>query len=102
MICCPQGLWSTGELLFEHSPLGLFMFHYLPTGLYYLLSLFSLFPFILTDVTVWSRPPRKAVTKVSTNQVTTGAGVHAYIHLTLVGVYRQKETGFSAFYLNCF
>ncbi len=90
MISCPQGLWSAGELLFKHSPLRLFMFHYLPQDFFYLLFRVSPFSFILTDVTVLSCPSRKAVTQVSTNQVATRAGMHAYIHFTLVGVYREK------------
>lgn len=35
------------------------------------LSTIVIFPFILTDVTVRTRPPRTAVTKVSTDQVAT-------------------------------
>lgn len=38
------------------------------------------------DVTFWPRPPRKAVTQISTDQVATRAGVDAYTHFTLVGV----------------
>lgn len=43
-------------------------------------------PFILTDVTFGSYPPREAVTQVSTYQVTTRAGVDTYARLALIGV----------------
>lgn len=38
------------------------------------------------DVTVWPRPSRKAVTQVSSDQVTARAGVDTYTHFTLIGV----------------
>lgn len=43
-------------------------------------------PFLLTDVTVWSRPPRQTVTQVAADQVMTGASVDANAYFTLIGV----------------
>lgn len=46
---------------------------------------------VLTDVTVWPRPPRKAVAQVSPDQVVAGAGVGADVYFTLIGVWEKGK-----------
>lgn len=79
MSSCSQGLGAAGGTAV--STLCTLALHV--SLLFFLLLLF---PFILTDVTFRPCPSRKTVTQVSTDQVTTRAGVDAYTHFTLIGV----------------